>query len=55
MHVGGGEDIVELEFNQFERAGSGASISRVTDAVTANGNTRSVGVFFLWMHLTNNP
>ncbi len=53
--ISGGEDIVELEFNQFKQASSGASISRVTDAVSANGNTRTVRVLLLRSHLTNNP
>ena len=42
-----GEDAVDYKFNKFERAGWCANVPGVTDAVSSNGDPRSVRIFFV--------
>ena len=45
--IAAGEDAVDYVFNKFERAGWCANVPGVTDAVSSNGDPRSVRIFFM--------
>ena len=49
-----GEDAVDDNFDKFERACRCANIPGVAYAVASNGDTRSVGIFFVGSILAHN-
>ena len=54
MGIGCGEYAVEEQLDQLEGSCSGAGVTRVTDAVTTNGDACVVGIHLLWAHFADN-
>jgi hypothetical protein len=48
-----GEDTVEEKLDEFEQGRVGANIARITDSVTANGDSSSVRVILLRLNFTD--
>ena len=49
--MGGGENIIEHEFDELEGASFSAGVSWIADAVPADGDAGAVGFGFLRAHL----
>ena len=54
LRMAAGDDAVDDKFYKFERACRFADVPGVTDAVSSNGDTRSVMIFFVGPVLTHN-
>ena len=52
--IAAGEGAVDYEFNKFERASLCANVPGVKDAVSSNGDPRSVRIFFMGPIFTHN-
>ena len=50
---GAQEDAVENELGKFKGCCRGADVARKGDAISSNGDARSVGIAFLWADLSN--
>ena len=48
-----GEDTVEEEFDEFKGCGVGANVARIANPVSADGDTGSVRIIFLWADFTD--
>ena len=53
LGAGAREDAVENELGKFKGCCGGADVARKGDAISSNGDARSVGIALLWADLAN--